>query len=113
MRSTLCDMWRSAGGTMEERCTSSQRHGNPERCGVIEGVGTGREVLALFLEHLPDCPVRLLGMAMQPLWKPAPSALVLIWNSSLPVVPISARPEKPVWNKRLAVSPAAALFSFS
>ncbi len=38
-----------------------------------------------------------------------PSALTLKWKSSSPAVPISARPEKPVWNSRLAVSPAAFL----
>jgi hypothetical protein len=38
-----------------------------------------------------------------------PSALTLIAKSSLPLVPISARPPKPVWNSRLAVSLAAAL----
>ena len=38
-----------------------------------------------------------------------PSALTLIVKSSAPVVPISARPENPVWNNRLAVSVAAAL----
>ena len=42
-----------------------------------------------------------------------PLALTFTEKSSDPAVPISARPEKPVWNRRLAVSPAAALFSFS
>ncbi len=42
-----------------------------------------------------------------------PSALTLTLKSSDPAVPISARPPKPVWNNRLAVSPATALFSFN
>ena len=45
--------------------------------------------------------------------QPVPSALTLTAKSSDPAVPISARPENPVWNNRLAVSPPVALFSFS
>jgi hypothetical protein len=37
----------------------------------------------------------------------------LIAKSSLPLVPISARPPKPVWNSRLAVSLAAALLTLT
>ena len=32
---------------------------------AIEVPGIGHEVLAFFLEHLPDGPIRLLGMAMR------------------------------------------------
>ena len=42
-----------------------------------------------------------------------PSALTLMWKLSSPVSPASARPENPVWNSWLAVSPAAFLLSLS
>ena len=45
--------------------------------------------------------------------KVVPLALTLIVRSSLPTVPISARPDDPVWNNRLAVSVAAALFTLT
>ena len=45
--------------------------------------------------------------------KAKPSALTLMAKSSLPAVPISARPANPVWNIRLAVSVAAALLIFT
>ncbi|MFC3119935.1 hypothetical protein ACFOHS_22785 [Jhaorihella thermophila] len=43
----------------------------------------------------------------------APSELTLIEKSSLPESPISAWPVQPDWNRRLAVSPAAALLTLS
>jgi len=42
-----------------------------------------------------------------------PSGLTLTAKSSEPVRPISARPDQPVWNNRLAVSPDVALFTFT
>ncbi len=49
----------------------------------------------------------------RPVKKALPSGLTLTEKSSFPAVPISARPENPVWNSRLVVSVAVALFSFS
>lgn len=42
-----------------------------------------------------------------------PSVLVLMAKSSEPAVPSSTRPDQPVWNSRLAVSPAADLLILS
>ena len=42
-----------------------------------------------------------------------PSALTFRLKSSLPAMPISARPDQLVWNSRLAVSDALALLTFT
>ncbi len=55
----------------------------------------------------------LAARARRAVWKLLPFGLVLRTKSLSPAVPISARPDQPVWNRRLAVSPAAALLIFS
>ncbi len=52
------------------------------------------------------------GAIRSPSAKVVPSALTLTEKSSFPASPISARPEKSVWNSRLAVSAGVALFTF-
>lgn len=57
------------------------------------------------LEHRTSVVRPMLSSSVQVL----PSALTLTCRSSSPVSPISARPEKSVWNRADAVSPAASL----